>query len=43
MGGQNESSLNIDFALPGTTCKIGRQTVVVEGDIVLEGESDENG
>jgi leucyl aminopeptidase (aminopeptidase T) len=35
MGGQNESSLNIDFALPGTTCKIGGQAVVFEGNIVL--------
>jgi hypothetical protein len=35
MGGQNESSLNIDFALPGTTLEVGGRTVVLEGDIVL--------
>ena len=42
MGGQNESLLNIDFTLPGTTLEIGGQTVVFEGSIVLEG-ADENG
>jgi len=40
---QGNTALNIDFALPGTTCRIGGQTVVFEGDIVLEGDSDGNG
>jgi leucyl aminopeptidase (aminopeptidase T) len=35
MGGQNESSLNVDFALPGTTLEVGGRTVVLEEDIVL--------
>ena len=43
MGGQNESSLNVDFALPGTTLEIGGQTVVFEGHIVLEEDFDGNG
>jgi leucyl aminopeptidase (aminopeptidase T) len=43
MGGQNESSLNVDFALPGTTLDIGGQTVVLEGQIVLEEDYDGNG
>ena len=43
MAGQNESSPNSDLTLPGTACEIGGQTVVFEGKIVLEGESDENG
>jgi leucyl aminopeptidase (aminopeptidase T) len=43
MGGHNQSSLNVDFALPGTTLKIGGQTVVFEGHILLEEDADENG
>jgi hypothetical protein len=43
VGGQNESSLNIDFALPGLTCKIGGQTVVFEGQLALEEDPYENG
>jgi len=43
MGGQNESSLNTDLALPGTTGEIGGQTVVFEGQIVFEEDSGETG
>ena len=43
MGGENESSLNIDFALPGATLEIGGQMVVSEGRIVLEEDLDGNG
>ena len=35
MGGQNESSLNVDFALSGTTLEVGGRTVVLEGDVIL--------
>ncbi|MBN1139805.1 MAG: aminopeptidase [Anaerolineae bacterium] len=35
MGGQNESSLNIDFALPGATLEVDGRTIVLEGKIVL--------
>jgi leucyl aminopeptidase (aminopeptidase T) len=31
MGGRNASSLNVDFALPGTTFMVGEQVVVSEG------------
>ena len=34
MGGQNESSLNIDFALPGATFLVGDRVVVSKGVVV---------
>jgi leucyl aminopeptidase (aminopeptidase T) len=34
MGGQNASSLNVDFALTGATLKVGERTIVFEGDVV---------
>jgi leucyl aminopeptidase (aminopeptidase T) len=34
MGGQNESSLNIDFAIPGATLTIDHRTIVHAGEIV---------
>ena len=43
MGGQNESSLNVDFALPGASLEIGGQTVVFEGTIVREEDPDGSG
>jgi leucyl aminopeptidase (aminopeptidase T) len=33
MGGQNASSLNVDFALPGTTFTVGERVVVSEGKV----------
>jgi leucyl aminopeptidase (aminopeptidase T) len=34
MGGQNASSLNVDFALPGATLTVGERVVVSEGRVV---------
>ena len=34
MGGQNESSLNVDYALAGVTLKVDGQIIVSEGKIV---------
>jgi leucyl aminopeptidase (aminopeptidase T) len=34
MGGQNASSLNVDFALTGATLKVGERTIVSRGDVV---------
>jgi leucyl aminopeptidase (aminopeptidase T) len=34
MGGQNASSLNVDFALTGATLKVDERTIVFEGDVV---------
>jgi leucyl aminopeptidase (aminopeptidase T) len=34
MGGQNASSLNVDFALPGATFVVGERVVVSEGRVV---------
>lgn len=34
MGGQNESSLNVDYALAGVTFKVDGQIIVSEGKIV---------
>jgi hypothetical protein len=34
MGGQNVSSLNVDFALVGATLKVDERTIVFEGGVV---------
>ncbi len=34
MGGQNASSLNVDFALTGATLKVDERTIVFEGEVV---------
>jgi leucyl aminopeptidase (aminopeptidase T) len=35
MGGQNASSLNVDFAIPGATLQVDGRTIVSEGTVVL--------
>jgi leucyl aminopeptidase (aminopeptidase T) len=35
MGGQNASSLNVDFSLPGATIKVDGTTIVAEGTVVV--------
>ena len=34
MGGENESSLNVDFALPGATLAVDGRAIVIEGQVV---------